>query len=1015
MHTHTRYGPAIALVACALLVQHTGAQAPTPPAPATRFTTLPGFVVERVTPADRTTDSCVNMTFDSLGRPVLSKEGGGPRTLFDTNGDGIYDSEIVFSDAVRDCQGLWFDGRTLYGVCVGPADKQMGLYRMTDDDGDDVADNVEHVSTLNGGTGGHGPHAIRRGPDGYPTLMLGNMSRVPDEMVDPLSPLQRTREAQLLERYADARGHAVDVMAPGGTIVRLDRDRNTYTVVTGGFRNPYDLAFNLTGETFTFDADMEWDINLPWYREVRSVHAVQGADYGWRHGSGKLPDYYLDTLPPVREVGRGSPVGVEFYHSFGYPGEFYDNFFEGDWARGRILYTAVKRKGATYEMRPDAAEFVSGEPLNVTDLEVGPDGMIYFCTGGWTTEGGLYRVRYTGDRGVNSQLPTPPPPRAGMRARFGEASPELVAFFDTRPAAAGNSQSALNRAADGSAAAAQSRRTDVLAIVRQPQPLSSWGWAALEHARTSIGAGWTVTLERLARDAAADPRDREQAILMLQRHGDPPGADLLHALVADADAQVRAAAVYVAGVQSNDAARAVAASALKDVDPFVRRRAAEALVRQGLSPGGPSYAPVADIYALLNDPDRFVRYAGRLALERTPRPTWADRVLREANPLGAIEGMYALVRTATSDADLQPIIERQLAMLKRSDLPVDDSLRLLRAFQLTAMEATGGASPDVRRQVHELLSARFPADDERWNREAALTLAYCGQPEAIRLILAAMPPGDTNQPLQIHYASALRAIESGWGVEERARLMDWYERAATWRGGASFSGYLNLLFDSTVARLDEDEKTGAYARFLQFAPLTLAELDARRSRDQGLPAAVARSRGVETVTREEILEYQIFVPTRHRPSADAGRTHFEQLCAACHVFGTLGTTVGPDLTTITSRFTKKDILSKVLWPSRAISDPDQYATTIVELTDGRILDGLVVREDDHTLVLRTAAIVDRPVEIAKSLIRARARSEVSMMPEGLIDALSQEQIADLLAFLLAGPRGDPASGETRRE
>jgi hypothetical protein len=188
--------------ACGLLAHHTRAQAPAGDA---RFTTLPGFVVERVTPADRASDSYINMTFDSLGRPVLSTEGAGPRTLIDTNGDGIYDAEIVLSDAVRDCQGLWFDGRALYGVCVGPADRQMGLYRLEDTDGDDVADTVEWVSTLNGGTGGHGPHAIRRGPDGQPTLMLGNMSRVPDEMVDPLSPLQGSREAQLLERYADAR------------------------------------------------------------------------------------------------------------------------------------------------------------------------------------------------------------------------------------------------------------------------------------------------------------------------------------------------------------------------------------------------------------------------------------------------------------------------------------------------------------------------------------------------------------------------------------------------------------------------------------------------------------------------------------------------------------------------------------------------------------------------------------------------------------------------------------------
>ena len=97
----------------------------------------------------------------------------------------------------------------------------------------------------------------------------------------------------------------------------------------------------------------------------------------------------------------------------------------------------------------------------------------------------------------------------------------------------------------------------------------------------------------------------------------------------------------------------VAASALKDADPFVRRRAAEALVRQGLAADKPPFAPVADVYALLNDADRFVRYSGRMALERTPRAEWAPMVAAETNPLGAIEGALALVETAKSDADLE--------------------------------------------------------------------------------------------------------------------------------------------------------------------------------------------------------------------------------------------------------------------------------------------------------------------------------------------------------------------------
>ena len=121
---------------------------------------------------------------------------------------------------------------------------------------------------------------------------------------------------------------------------------------------------------------------------------------------------------------------------------------------------------------------------------------------------------------------------------------------------------------------------------------------------------------------------------------------------------VRAAAIYVVGLHKSDDAKAVAAAALKDADPLVRRRAAEALVRQGLSADKPSFAPVADVYALLNDADRFVRYSGRMALERTPRAEWAPKVLAETNPLGAIEGALALVETAKSGADIEPRPQR---------------------------------------------------------------------------------------------------------------------------------------------------------------------------------------------------------------------------------------------------------------------------------------------------------------------------------------------------------------------
>ena len=135
--------------------------------------------------------------------------------------------------------------------------------------------------------------------------------------------------------------------------------------------------------------------------------------------------------------------------------------------------------------------------------------------------------------------------------------------------------------------------------------------------------------------------------------------------------------------------------------------------------------------------------------------------------------------------------------------------------------------------------------------------------------------------------------------------------------------------------------------------------------------------------------------------AAEGRPLFEKQCAACHRFGGIGKDVGPDLTTITSRFKKADILEAILWPSKVISD--QYQAEMFELTDGMVVTGVLVRETAAAVLVRTGENPERPVAVPKAQIAVRAASTVSLMPEGLIDGLSHQQVADLLAFMQAPP------------
>ena len=85
-----------------------------------------------------------------------------------------------------------------------------------------------------------------------------------------------------------------------------------------------------------------------------------------------------------------------FYDHTAFPPRLQNTLFVGDWALGQIHAMKLERNGATYKAK--MSTFLKGRPLNVTGLDVGPDGALYFCTGGRGTDGGIYRVRWTGTR-----------------------------------------------------------------------------------------------------------------------------------------------------------------------------------------------------------------------------------------------------------------------------------------------------------------------------------------------------------------------------------------------------------------------------------------------------------------------------------------------------------------------------------------------------------------------------------------------------------------------------------------
>ncbi|MEZ5326753.1 MAG: plastocyanin/azurin family copper-binding protein [Verrucomicrobiales bacterium] len=350
-----------------------------------------GFAVELLYEVPQDEGSWVSMTQDPKGRLIVCDQYGSLyRVTLPSlkSKDGLAVEKL--ETKVGNAHGLLYAMDSLYVVAN---EKDAGLYRLRDTNGDGKFDEEKLLRKIGGG-GEHGPHAVVLGPDGESLYVLGgNHTKLPDPEVTTVAP--GWQEDQILTRMPDANGHASGVMAPGGWICKTDADGKTWNLVSAGYRNEYDAAFNGDGELFTYDSDMEWDSGTPWYRPTRVCHATSGSEFGWRNGSGKMPAWYGDTLPPVLDIGPGCPTGVVIGSGAKFPGKYQKALFVLDWTYGTMYAMHLTPDGSSYTAEKE--EFVTGVPLNLTDVEILPDGAMYFTVGGRRTPSGLYRVTYVGD------------------------------------------------------------------------------------------------------------------------------------------------------------------------------------------------------------------------------------------------------------------------------------------------------------------------------------------------------------------------------------------------------------------------------------------------------------------------------------------------------------------------------------------------------------------------------------------------------------------------------------------
>ena len=127
-------------------------------------------------------------------------------------------------------------------------------------------------------------------------------------------------------------------------------------------------------------------------------------------------------------------------------------------------------------------------------------------------------------------------------------------------------------------------------------------------------------------------------------------------------------------------------------------------------------------------------------------------------------------------------------------------------------------------------------------------------------------------------------------------------------------------------------------------------------------------------------------------------------CFACHRFNGEGGSVGPDLTSVSGKFSPRDLLESIIFPSKEISD--QYGSTVFTMKDCKQITGRIANMKGDTMMVCTNMMdPNNFTNVDRQKVVKMEESKVSMMPEGLLYMLKEDDILDLLAYLLS--QGNP--------
>jgi putative heme-binding domain-containing protein len=442
------------------------------------------------------------------------------------------------------------------------------------------------------------------------------------------------------------------------------------------------------------------------------------------------------------------------------------------------------------------------------------------------------------------------------------------------------------------------------------------------------------------------------------------------------------------------------------------RRSLEALHAEGTKPDA-----IDTAWPHLGHKDRFIRFAARVAIERQPASLWAERALAELQPQAAIEALIALARVG--DKSLQSKLIASLSRLDLGSVAPELRLPLLRAWEL-AFTRMGKPDSETCATIAAKLDRYFPHADALINRELISLLIYLGSPsvvaKSVPLLSVSEPVTTTFEELggklliarndnygkvvgdvssnrsdrqQIAYAYALRNATVGWTPKLRTEFFSWFPRTRNWKGGSSFGGFIQNIRTEALANVPDKTERAALDTLSKPPPPSFAAAKI-------LPKGPGRAYTV----KDAMAAMPAKLTGR---DFERGKAMFTaNACIVCHKLGSEGSSgVGPDLTGAGGRYSIRDLLENIVEPSAVISD--QFGSEEITRTDGDPIIGRVVGEEDGDLLVMTNPFMpDEKTRVKAASVKSRKSYPVSMMPPGLINSLNEDELKDLLAYVLSG-------------